>query len=144
MLEDVVDLVLEAAREHLISLIEHEHLARTEAEAAARDHVVNAARGADDEVNTLTELVHVVADVGATDAGVGGDAHEVGEAGRDGADLDGELAGRGEDQSLRLLLRDIEGLEDGDGEGTSLTSTGLECRAENEDRSREQKRYTQR
>jgi len=47
-LEDVVDLVLEPAGEHLVGLIQHKHLDAVGAQAAAAEHVVHAAGGADD------------------------------------------------------------------------------------------------
>ena len=50
-LEDVVDLVLEAAREHLVGFVEDEHLDGVGAEGAAAEHVVDAAGRADDNVD---------------------------------------------------------------------------------------------
>ena len=44
--EDVVDLVLEAARQHLVGLVQHEHLDVVRAQDLARDHVEHATGGA--------------------------------------------------------------------------------------------------
>ena len=45
VLEDIVDLVLEATRQHLVGLVEHEHLDVVGLEDASGDHVEDAARG---------------------------------------------------------------------------------------------------
>jgi hypothetical protein len=42
-LEDVIDLVLEAAREHFVGLVQHKHLDVVGAEHATLDHVVHTA-----------------------------------------------------------------------------------------------------
>jgi hypothetical protein len=51
-LEDVVNLVLEAAGEHLIGLVQHKHLDAVGAQAAAAQHVKHAAGGAHHHVHT--------------------------------------------------------------------------------------------
>ena len=43
--ENVVDLVLETARQHLVSLVEHEHLDVVDTEDTARNHVKHTAGG---------------------------------------------------------------------------------------------------
>ena len=51
-LEDVIDLVLETTRQHLIGLIQNKHLDAISAQGTPPQHVVNAARCTDDHVNT--------------------------------------------------------------------------------------------
>lgn len=51
-LENVVNLVLEPAGKHLIGLVEREDLDVVRAQGAAAEHVVHAARGADNDVHT--------------------------------------------------------------------------------------------
>ena len=59
------------------------------------------------------------------DAGVDLDVHVVAESEEDLLDLDGELAGGGEDESLRLPHLGVEALEDADGEGGRLAGARL-------------------
>ena len=70
-LEDVVDLdgVLETSREHLVGLIETEDLDVVRLEGTTLDHVEDTSRRTDDDVNTLLELGHGLADRGSTDGG---------------------------------------------------------------------------
>ena len=68
--EDVVDLVLETAGEHLVGLVKDEELDRVGEQSTTVDHVKHAAGGADNDVNALLEAAHVLTDARATDAGV--------------------------------------------------------------------------
>ena len=69
-LEDVVDGVLESSREHLIGLVETEHLDRLGLEGTSVDHVENSTGGTDDDVGSFGELGHVLSDKGTTDTSV--------------------------------------------------------------------------
>lgn len=82
---------------------------------------VDASRGSDDDLDTLAEDADVIAHEGATDTRVRRDVEEVAESAGDLLDLLGQLAGRGEDQSLALVLLQVDRLEDGDREGSGLT-----------------------
>ena len=124
-LEDLIDLVLETAGQHFISFIETEDLDGVGPEGPAVDHIVHTTGGTDDDVNTLLQLAHVLTDVGPTDASVAFNVHIVTESDDDLLDLLSELAGGCEDESLSALDREVEFLEDGDGEGCGLASTGL-------------------
>lgn len=127
-LEDVVDLVLESAREHLVGLIETEDLDVVRLEGTALDHVEDTSGRADDDVNTLLELGHGLADRGSTDGGEALDVHVVSEGDEDLLDLLGELTGRGEDESLGLLEGNVDRLEDRDREGGGLSGSRLRLR----------------
>lgn len=61
-LEDVVDGVLESGREHLIGLVETEHLDRLGLEGTSVDHVENSTGGTDNDVRSFGELGHVLSD----------------------------------------------------------------------------------
>lgn len=124
-LEDLVDLVLETARQHLIGLIETEDLDGVGPESATVDHVEDTAGRADDDLDALLELSHVLTDVGTTNAGVAFDVHVVTEGDDDFLDLLGELTGGGENERLSALDVRVELLEDGNGEGRGLAGTGL-------------------
>ena len=124
-LEDLVDLVLEAPGEHLVGLVEDEHLDIVGLEGLAAGHVVDAAGGADDNVDAGLELAHVLADVDTADGGVALDAEVVTEGDHDLLDLLGELTGGGEDKGLGLPEGGVQLLEDGDGKSSGLPGTRL-------------------
>jgi hypothetical protein len=124
-LEDVVDLLGETARQHLIGLVEDEHLHGVGLEDATLDHVVDTAGGSDNDLGAVLEGLHVVANAGTTDTGVALDVHEVTDGDNDLLDLLGKLAGGGEDEGLAGLDVGVKLLEDRDGESSGLASTGL-------------------
>lgn len=124
-LEDVVDLLGETARQHLIGLVEDEHLHGVGLEDATLDHVVDTTGGTDNDLRAVLEGLHVVANAGTTDTGVALDVHEVTNGDNNLLDLLGKLASGGEDQSLASLDVGVELLEDRDGESGGLASTGL-------------------
>lgn len=124
-LENVVDLVLETTGQHLIGLIKNEHLHVVGLEGTTVDHVKDTTGGTDNNLGTVTEDLHVVANVGASDTGVASDLHEVTEGDDDLLDLLGQLAGGGEDQGLALGVGEIQLLEGRDREGGGLSGTGL-------------------
>lgn len=124
-LENVVDLVLETTGQHLIGLIKNEHLHVVGLEGTTVDHVKDTTGGTDNNLGTVTEDLHVIADVGASDTGVASDLHEVTEGDDNLLDLLGQLAGGGEDQGLALGVGEIQLLEGRDREGGGLSGTGL-------------------
>ena len=127
-LEDVVDLLGETAGQHLVGLVEDEHLHVVGLQDTTLDHVVNTAGGTDDDLGAILQGLHVVTDGGAANAGVARDVHEVTDGDDDLLDLLGQLAGGGEDKSLAGLDRGVDLLEGGDGEGSGFTRTGLSLR----------------
>lgn len=124
-LEDVVDLLGETTRKHLIGLVEDEHLHVVGLEDTALDHVVDTTRGTDNDLGTLLESLHVLTDVGTADTGVALDAHEVTDGDNDLLDLLSKLTSRGQNESLASLEVLVDLLESGDREGSSLSGTGL-------------------
>lgn len=127
-LEDVVDLLGETAGQHLVGLVEDEHLHVVGLQDTTLDHVVNTAGGTDDDLGAILQGLHVVTDGGAANAGVARDVHEITDGDDDLLDLLGQLAGGGEDKSLAGLDRGVDLLEGGDGEGSGFTRTGLSLR----------------
>jgi hypothetical protein len=124
-LEDVVDLLGETARQHLIGLVEDKHLHRVGLEDTALDHVVDTAGGTDNDLGTVLEGLHVVTDAGTANTGVALDVHKVTDGDDDLLDLLGKLASGGEDEGLAGLDVGVELLEDRDGEGGRLSGTRL-------------------
>jgi hypothetical protein len=112
-------------RKHLIGLVEDEHLHAVGLEEAALDHVVDTAGGTNNDLGAVLESLHVITDAGATNAGVALDVHEVADGDNDLLDLPGKLTGGSKDERLALLDVGVDLLEDRDGEGSSLASTGL-------------------
>ena len=98
------------------------------AQNTALDHVLDTTRGTNDDLGTLLEGLHVVTDAGTTNAGMALNVHEITDSHNDLLDLLGQLTGRGEDQGLALLDVGVKLLEDGDGEGGGLASSGLRLR----------------
>lgn len=124
-LEDFVDLVLETTGQHLIGLVETEQLDRVRTKSPTVDHVEDTTRRADDDVDTLLELGHVLTDVGTTDTCVAFDVHVVTEGDDDLLDLLRELTSGSKNQSLGPPDSGVNLLEDGDGEGSGLASARL-------------------
>ena len=112
-------------RKHLIGLIENEHLHRVGLQESALDHIVDTARGANNDLGTFLESLHVVTDAGAANAGMALDIHEVPNGDDDFLDLLGQFTGGGEDQSLALLDVGVKLLENRDRESSSLSRSGL-------------------
>ena len=124
-LEDVVDLLGETARQHLIGLVEDEHLHAVGLEHAALDHVRHTAGSADHHLWAILKCLHIISYAGTADACVALDAHEVTDCHHHLLDLLGKFAGWGEDESLACLEVGVDLLENGDGEGRGLAGTGL-------------------
>ena len=124
--EDRLDVLGEAHLEHLVGLVEHEVLQLRQVERALVEVVHDAAGRADDDVHAAAERrqLHAVA-LAAVD---GEDVHaaDVRRVLLERlADLQRELARRGEHERLRGLLRDVEPVEDRQRERGGLAGAGL-------------------
>jgi hypothetical protein len=121
-LEDVLNLLLEAAGEQYVGLVEHEDLEVIGLEEAALHHVVDPDGGADDDVGAARlELLYVIFDDGAADACLHLDLHELADGVDDLGDLHGALAGGRNDEGLQVVRGGtlgvgVDGLEHADGE----------------------------
>ena len=124
-LENLIDLVFETARQHLIGFIKAEDFDVVGPEGPAVDHIEDTSGSANDDLNTLLQLCHVLTDVGSANTGVTFNVHIVTKGNDDLLDLLSELTGWCEDESLGAFDREVELLKDGDGEGRSLASAGL-------------------
>jgi hypothetical protein len=72
---------------------------------------VDTARSANNDLRTLLESLHVIADAGTTDTCVAFDVHEVANGNDDLLDLLSQFTSGGEDQGLALLDVGVELLE---------------------------------
>eukprot|EP01084_Bolivina_argentea_P016196 30324_1 len=127
-LEDLVNLLGETLGQHLIGLIEGEDAEGVGAEGTTLDDVGDTAGGTDGDHDTELELLQILLDTGTTNEGVaelGGVGHVLTNLGDDGVGLLGQLAGGGQDEALEVAVTEVDALEQGDGEGTGLTGSGL-------------------
>ena len=124
-LEDLIDLVLETTGQHLVGFIETEDLDVVGPEGPAVDHIKDTTGSANDDMDTLLQFGHVLADVSSTDTGVTFYVHVVAKSDDNLLDLLGKLTGRCEDECLSAFGGEVELLEDGYGEGCGFASTGL-------------------
>ena len=124
--EDLLDVLREAHLQHLVRLVQHEVLELGEVEGALGQVVHDAAGGAHHDVHAAAEggQLHTVS-LTAVDGQHVHALHAGGVGLERLADLQRELTGRGEDEGLRRLLRDVEPLQHGQGEGGGLAGSGL-------------------
>ena len=120
-LEDVVDLLGETARQHLIGLVKTEKLDVVGSECPTVDHILHPSWSTDNNVDALLELSHVLADVRTADASVAFDVHVVAERNDDLLDLLRQLTGGREDKGrgVGLALAAVAGTLIGGGRGAS-------------------------
>lgn len=122
-LEDVVDLLSETARQHLIGLVENEHLHGVGLEEATLDHIVDTTWSTDNDLRTILESLHVITNAGTTNAGMALNVHEITDGDDNLLDLLSQLTGWCEDQSLAALDIWVDLLQSGDGESGSLSGS---------------------
>lgn len=115
----------ETYREHLVGLVQDEHLHCVGLQEAALDHIVDTTRGTDDNLGPLAEGLHVLADAGAANARMAFDVHEVSDGDDDLLDLLCQFTRWGQDEGLALLDGRIDLLEDRDGERGRLAGSRL-------------------
>ena len=123
--EDVVDLLLETGGQHLIGLIQDEHLDFVGLEVSSVNHVDDSTWSTNNNLDTGLEGLNVAAHGSTTDGGMDGDFQVQTNGGDDLLDLQGQLSGGGQDQSLGGLEILINVLQSRDGEGGGLTGTRL-------------------
>src|SRR5262249_24778141 len=123
--EDALDVGAEADVEHAVRFIEDDVAQVLQSQHAAGDEVEDAAGGADGDVAALLHFIGLAADaLGA----VGGDGLEfLGGPQLAGlvADLDGEFAGRSQDQGLRAGQAGAPVLVEGQQEGGGFSGASL-------------------
>ena len=108
-------------REHLISLIQDEHLDGVGLEVAALDHILNTTWRSHDHLGAILERLLIVSDAGATDAGMTFDVHKVANGHDDLLNLLSKLPRGSEDERLTLLDAGINLLQRRDRECRRLS-----------------------
>ena len=118
-----MDLLLEAAREHLIGLIEHEDLKVVGLEESLLHHVMDSSWGSNDDVDSLLEDLDLVADDGASDASVYLDSNELSDLLDHEGDLLSKLSGGGHNEGLGVDGAGVHNLQYRNCEATCFASS---------------------
>ena len=123
--EDLLDVLEEAEVQHLVGLVEHDEAARVQHQRVAADEVEHAPDRPDHDLPALAQLRLLGADRRAAE-----DRHRVDALARavraQGLrDLDAELARRRQHERLHVVLRRVDGLQQGQPEGGRLTRSRL-------------------
>ena len=125
LLEDPLDVLHEAEREHLVGLVEHDVAGVRELQPAAADQVHHAAGRADHDLRALAQLHGLLGDRLAAEDGDDLDALELRERAQRLRDLDAELARGREHEHLDVLGRLVDLLDGRQPEGRGLAAAGL-------------------
>lgn len=120
VLEDVLDLGLEAAREHLVSFVENKEFEVIGLHKAALHHVEDTARRANHNLNSSFKNFNVFFNDSTADAGVDLDVTELANAVDHVGDLHREFSRGGDNECLALLDFRVDALQDADGECSSF------------------------
>lgn len=123
--ENVVNLLLETGGQHLIGLIQDEHLDLVGLEVSSVDHVENSTWSTDNNLDTRLEGLDVILHGGTTNGSVNSDVQVQTDGVDDVKNLLGQLSGWSQDQSLGGLLGVVNVLQSRDGEGGGLSGTRL-------------------
>lgn len=127
--EDLVDVLLEAHVQHLVRLVEDNSLDLCESQVATVDMVEHATSGANENVDTASQLIHLLGDRGTTinrnDIEF---VFEVLELNQSPADLESELSRRRQNDSLNVTraeqLQLAESFDQGQTEAEGFTRAG--------------------
>ncbi|KAF1761699.1 hypothetical protein GCK72_009955 [Caenorhabditis remanei] len=65
--ENVVNLILESTRQHLVSLVENEHLDSGGVKSVSVDHVSNTSWSSDDDMDSILKLALIIANASSSD-----------------------------------------------------------------------------
>ena len=126
--EDGVDLVTETTGQHVIGLVKDENLDGVRAKNIPAQHIVHTTGGTNDDMDSFLEFLNIVAHPGPTNARVAVRLHVSTQRMNNLLNLLSQLASGGKDKSLALENGGINLLEDTNGEGSSLSGSGLGLR----------------
>lgn len=123
--DDLVDLLDEAHGEHLVGLVDDEHLDGVHIDHVFLEHGSDLSRGSNDHLDLGLQLDSLLQLGGSADQKGNLGSHQLGQLLGLSIDLIGELPGRAEDQDLLVLAGVIDVLEGPDQEGGCLPGAGL-------------------
>lgn len=96
---------------HLIGFVKDEHLDVVGLQDTTLDHVLDTAGSTNDDLGTILESLHVITNVGTTNASMALNAHEVANGDDDLLNLLSQLTSGSQDQSLAGLEGAIDLLQ---------------------------------
>ena len=124
--QDALDVGQKAHVQHAVRLVEHQVIDVVKAQRAATEVVQHAARRADHDVGASLQVFELASVAGAAVDGGDADALDVlRNLAQLFADLDRQLARRGEHQRLRVRQRLVDALDQWDAKRGGLTRAGL-------------------
>mmetsp|Transcript_33219 Transcript_33219/g.69196 ORF Transcript_33219/g.69196 Transcript_33219/m.69196 type:complete len:382 (-) Transcript_33219:442-1587(-) len=127
-LEDVINLILETTRKHLIGLIKEELSNVIKFESTSVDHIKDTSRCSDNNVDTVGKSTNIITDSRTSNASMDSNIHVVSQSQDHLLNLLGQLTGWGQNQRLTLLRITVQLSQSTNGKGGSFTSTGLSLR----------------
>jgi len=111
ILEDVLDLLLEASGEHLVCLIHDEESEVICLENALLHHIVNSSWSSYNDVDSLFKELDVLSYAGTSDTGVNFDTHVFADGVYNEGDLQGQFSGWCNNERLDVLTGNINRLQ---------------------------------
>jgi hypothetical protein len=92
----------DSPREHLIGLIQSEHLNMIKTKSSSLNHIIDTTRSANDDMHTILKGTNIFTDSCATNAGMDLDVHEVSKRHDDFHDLLSKFTSGSKDKSLTV------------------------------------------
>lgn len=102
-LENILDLLFEASRQHFICFVHNEEPEVVGFEEAFLHHIVNTTWRTDDDVDSFLEKSDVFLDAGTADAGMDNDAHVLSDGLNNEGGLQGELTSWSHNEALNVV-----------------------------------------
>lgn len=122
-LEDFGDVLHEPLVEHLVSLVDDEHLQEVGVEVFVLEHVNESPWRGDDDVHALAAALFGLGDGCSSDAAEGVDVEELPDSSHDVVDLFGEFSHGRQDDDLRLAKVGVDALQRADGKCAGLSGS---------------------
>ena len=111
ILEDVLNLLLEASGEHLVCLIHDEEPEVICFENTLLHHIVNSTWSSHNDVDSLFKELDVLSNAGTSDTGVNFNTHVFADGVHNEGDLQGQFSGWSNNERLDVLTSDINRLQ---------------------------------
>ena len=126
MFQNPLDIIDEAHAQHFVGFIQNQGLQVFEIQGFAADVIHDSPGGADDDVDATRQLPQLLAHALAAVDGQDVEAFHVTGVGLKGfSDLNGQFAGRRQNQGLRDTPGNVDATEDGQGKGSGLAGARL-------------------
>ena len=106
--KDVVNLILESTRKHLICLIEEKLADAVKTECPTVDHIIDTTGSSDNNVDTILKGADIVTDSSSSDTSMDLNIHEVSKSDNNLLNLLSQLTGGSEDKTLTSTISLVE------------------------------------